>query len=312
MNLPRLGYYVLFTLVMLTAATAWQWSDAIRFAQVPQLWWEPIAAGILTGWLSALLGAYLVLNRVAFLGLAVSQGAGLGIFLVFLIGGWLGWAVEPTLWPVLGGIVLATGTAGLFAWLRGRPHISEEAITGLLYVVAAGLTIMIGDRLSHGHHEIDDFLLGNAVAVLRRDLITIATVTITLSGIHFAAKKYFIYCSADEEFMRSRGIPTRRWLGLLFVTLTIGITFAVKTLGLLPVFALLLIPAFIGLKGARNMLDAFSVALFIGAVCPPLGYYFSFLFAFPTGATIIFVSGLYLLFSCLKFRPVFAQAVRER
>lgn len=293
----RLLYYLFASLLIILMISLVQWDEAKRFFEIPELWWEPITAGALTGCLGALLGIYLILNRIVFMGLAVSQAAGLGIFLAFLGGGLLGLSLEHTTWPLLAGVILSSLTAALFAMLRRRTSISQETVTGLIYVLAGGLTIMIGDRIIQGHHEIDHFLLGSAVAVLRSDLIFIFVTTFFIGILHYIFRKLFLFCSADEEFMASKGVKTRRLIGLLYLTVAIGVTVATKTLGLLPVFALLVLPAFISLKKSTNVTDAFSTALLIGVLSPPLGYYVSFLFSFPTGASMITVCGMYLILS---------------
>jgi len=262
-----------------------------------ELWREPILAGVLCGFLSALLGVYILLNRIVFISLAISQGASFGIFLSYFVAGFFAISLAESPISFIAGLVVALLSAMLFAWLRRARRIPDESLIGFIYVAAAGLTILIGDRISEGHHNIDDLLFGNAVAVTPYELKVITGVTAAILLIHLVFRREFLYASADSEFMKIKGLNVKFWSIFLYFTLTLGITFNLKTLGSLPVFALMVVPPLISLKRAQGIREAFLVSLFLGILIPPLGYYLSFIYAFPTGSSVIAVSCLYTLFS---------------
>ncbi len=103
--------------------------------------------------------------------------------------------------------------------------------------------------------------------------------------------------------MQVRGISPRYWRVWLYLSLAVTITASLKILGSLPVFALMVIPPLIALKKSRGLRDAFQIAMLTGTVIPALGYYFSFLFSFPTGASIILTATLFFLASLAE--PLF-------
>ncbi|MDX1387119.1 MAG: metal ABC transporter permease, partial [bacterium] len=101
-----------------------------------ELWRDPILAGIFCGLGCSLLGNFILLNRIVFMSLAIAQGAGLGIFIVFWACALLGYHIDHSSLPFLAGLAFAGLTAMGFAWLRHLKNISEESLIGLLYILA--------------------------------------------------------------------------------------------------------------------------------------------------------------------------------
>jgi zinc transport system permease protein len=293
----RFIFYSLVTLFLIGITTALNWEQAGHFLEAYALWRDPILAGMICGLVLSLLGVYILLNRIVFVSLAISQGASFGIFLAFLLGAWVGWNLENSPLPLFVGLLVAVLTAVFFARFRKNPRFPDESLIGLIYVATSGLIILIGDRISQGRHDIDNLLFGDAVAVTTQDLLTIAAVALPVFLLHLIFRREFLFGSADHDFMQIRGMKTKQWLILLYFTLTVMITASLKVLGTLPVFALMVLPPFISLKKARGLRDTFFISLLIGTLLPILGYYFSFLFSFPTGASLIGVALVYTLAS---------------
>ncbi len=293
----RFIFYSLITAGLIFAGYRLRPEETFSFFESWGLWREPILAGLLCGLLASGLGVYVLLNRIVFISLGIAQGASFGIFLSFFIAGALGISLHDSPVSLLTGLGVALLAALLFAWLRRARRIPDESLIGFLYVAASGLTILLADRVAEGHHGVDDLLFGNAVAVTAFDLKVIAGVTALLFAAHFFFRREFLYTSADPEFMRVKGVPAKLWTMLLYFTLTLGITFNLTL---------------ISLKGAHGMREAFAVSVLLGAVIPPLGYYFSFIYAFPTGASLIAVACIYTLFSFAEGRVGSRIAARGR
>jgi zinc transport system permease protein len=290
----RFIFYSALTLILFGMGFFLEPQASRDFLRSFELWRDPILAGVLCGLGAALLGVYILLNRIVFVSLALSQGAGLGIFLIFWVGGMLGLVLDQSMLPFVAGLTMAVLFAVLFSWLRHNQSFSEESLIGLLYVLGAGLILIIGDRVTEGHHDLENLLFGNAVAVLPEDLLLVTGVMGVVIAAHFIFQKRFLYISADPTFMKTKGFNTRSWMLLLYLLISLGITASLKTLGALPVFALMLIPPFIALRLARSPQGAFALSALIGVVLPPLAYFYSYLFDLPTGACLVLVSVFYL------------------
>ncbi len=296
----RFIFYNLITALLVYAGARLQPDEARLFLESWNLWREPLLAGMLCGLLAALLGVYILLNRIVFISLAISQGAGFGIFLAFFIASFLGISLGESPISLAAGLFMAWIAALSFAWLKKSPRVSSESLIGLIYIASAGLTLLLGDRIAEGHHSIDNLIFGNAVAVDPEEFKILLVITLPLLLIHWLLRREFVYVSADPDFIRIKGLRSRFWTLVFYFTLTLGITLNLKVLGSLPVFALMVIPPFIALKRAGGMREAFLISLLIGWTLPPLGYYFSFLYSFPTGASLIGVGLVYLLASWIE------------
>lgn len=291
----RFVFYNLVTLVLVVAFSWPRREDALGFIEAWQLWYEPVIGGVVCGLLASLMGVYMLLNRIVFVSVAVAQGAGLGIFFTFLVADAMGLHLTESPLALLGGFAASSLLLFVFNKLRRMRHVTAEVLIGLMYVFASGLTVLIGDRIAEGRHHIDALLFGNAVALNAADLSMIAGVTTFVLGIHALFRREFAYVSADPDFMRIRGVNVGFWQNMLSLTLCLSITASMKTLGSLPVFAVMLIPPFLALRHADNLHDAFFTSIFLGILIPPLGYYFSYLYGFPTGASIILTGLFYVV-----------------
>ncbi len=291
----KLIYYSLLTIVLAGLGVLLRPSEAAHFLEDWVLWYEPVLAGLICGLLSALLGVYMLMNRIVFISLAISQGAGVGIFAAYAFAGLAGVSLGDSPWALGAGFSAAMLTAALFSLGRKSRHATDESLIGLIYAGASGLILLIGDRISEGRHDIDNLLFGNAVAVTGGQLSILAAVALLVGAIHFIFRRKLLYVSADPSFLATRGVAVRRWRLLLFSTLTLGITIALRTLGVLPTFALMVIPPWLALRASLGLRETFALSLFLGIVIPPMGYFASFLFALPTGAAMIGMGILYAL-----------------
>ncbi len=304
----RFIFYSLVTALLIAVGWGLKPEETRHFFQDWVLWYEPIAGGLLCGLLAALLGMYMLLNRIVFISLAISQGAGMGIFFAFFVAGFFGISLTGSPWALTSGFAFASLTALLFASTRRSVTTTDESLIGLIYCAASGLIIFIGDRISEGRHDIENLLFGSAVAVTGNDLAVLAAAGVVIVGLHVLFRREFLYVSADPAFMAIRGLKTRSWMVLLYLTLTLGITVSMRTIGSLPVFALMVVAPWIALKASRGLRDSFALALFLGIVIPPLGYYLSFLYSFPTGASMIVVALLFVGASLLESRLVSSRS----
>ncbi len=273
----------------------------LEFFAATDLWWDPVVAGTLCGLVLALLGVYVLLNRIVFVSLALAQGAGLGIFVLFWVCHFLGYHLEHSVLPFLSGIFFAGLMSVIFSLLKKISGFTEESLIGLLYVLAAAGILLIGDRITQGLHDLNNLVYGNAVAVTTQDLKLLLLVLPPILLLHLFFSRQFLYTSSDPTFLTTLGMKIRPWRMLLYLMFTVAITAALKTLGALPTFALLLIPAFIGLSRARSTIESFTIAALLGIILPALGYYYSYLFSLPTGASLIFVSLFFLLALGLEY-----------
>ena len=204
----------------------------------------------------------LVLDRgIVFIDLAIAQVAGLGV----VIADFAGW--EPTGWSVQASAVAAAlVSAGFLIWTEKHLAALQEAVIGVVFVVAASAEIVLLSYNPHGAEELKDLLVGQILWVLPSDLIPAAILyAIVIAFIIF--------------------IDLSRWRVLFYALFAVTVTASVQLVGVFLVFASLIIPALAvrGIRGSRAMACAYAVGLAGYA----LGLLSSALFDLPTGAAVV-------------------------
>jgi ABC-type Mn2+/Zn2+ transport system permease subunit len=244
-----------------------------------------LIAGTLVALTCSFVGVYVVLKRIVFLGIALAQIASAGVALALL----LGW--NPLLTAL--GASLA-GTLAL-SQLRWRARAPVEGVLGSTYVLAAALGTVFIAKNPVGEARALNILFGNILSVPPWEMAALAAVAIVVPAIHLQFRKEFVFVSFDRETAAAQGIRARWWDFLLFLTLGVVIAFAIRSVGVLVTFALLVLPA----MGARLLTAGlgamFVTAIALGTLSVPVGLSAAFAFDLPTGATIsLTVAGLFV------------------
>jgi zinc/manganese transport system permease protein len=211
----------------------------------------------------------LVLERgIVFIDLAIAQVAGLGV----VIADFLGWEVGG--WSVQASAVAAALLSAAFlVWTERHLAELQEAVIGVVFVVAASAEIILFGFNPHGAEHLKDLLVGQILWVTPEQLLPVA---LLYAGVIAA------YALSD--------LASRRLLFYLVFALTV--TASVQLVGVFLVFASLIVPAVAArvTRTGRPLPFAYAFGL-IGYV---LGLLSSAFLDFPTGAAIVCALGLML------------------
>jgi zinc transport system permease protein len=274
--------------------------EGIGFWESWFLWRDPLTVAIIAAALCSFVGVYIVLKRIVFVSAAMSQMSGVGVALAFLLASVMG--VDPHhapiyLHPLWYSFAFAAAGAALFSLNLGHRRISGDTVVGLGYLVASASVLLVlnSPRVTQEAHEVNDLLYGNAVAVPPAQLWIMSGTAIVTALIHALFGKEFIFVSFDPEMARTLGLPTRRWNLLLFATFAVAISASTRAIGALPVFAFMVIPPAIGLLVANRMWSVFAVSVVVAMLSAVLGYWVSFRWSLPTGASRVLVASLFFI-----------------
>lgn len=238
----------------------------------------------------SVLGVYVVLRRIVFVGAALAQISSAGIALAALLGA-LGWTLG-FLTDELALSFLATLAGVVFFTVSGtRSRVPPDSALGVAYVVAGGVAVlMIAKTAGADVHDL--FIQGNILGIQTRDTLTLLFIVIALLIVHALLYKEFLFVSYDPEMARTVGYSVRRWTFLLYLTIGVMIAFAMHSAGVLLVFNFLVLPAVTALLLGRNMRQVFFWAVLTGLLATTIGFALSVPFDLPTGPAIMAVSGL--------------------
>ncbi len=290
----------IFFLVLLTLlASLLKKQESLSFLKSFDLWYEPVLASMMCGLLCGLTGLYLVMNQMTLTGLALTQTSGLGIFVAFLILSFIpsSESLYHTL-PLVMGLVFGVGTILLFVKQKKQ----RELLTAMLYVGSAAFILILGDRVTEGHHEIESFLFGNAVAIAHHDFFILMGIGLILFLIFIARHAHFVALSLDGDDYQVSGYARSSQTTLLYLVMALSITMSMKTMGQLPVLGFLVFPVATAMRQARSLQSTFVQTLLWGSFMGPLGYYFSYIYSFPTGASIVATGLLFYGSALVQYR----------
>ena len=242
----------------------------------------------------SVLGVYVVLRRIVFVGAALAQLSSAGIALgTFLYG--LGVGGELTHHPVAMALIVTIAGAMFFGvGGGGRGGVPPDAVIGVTYAVAAaaGILLVAKSRVGEAH---DLFLQGNILGITATDTLVLLAVAVPVLLVHVVFYKEFLFVSFDRETARTLGYNVRFWNLLLYLTLGVVIAYAMQFAGVMLVFNFLVLPAVTGLLLAQSMAGIFGVAIGSALLAALFGFSLSVPFDLPSGPAIIAVSGILAL-----------------
>lgn len=265
---------------------------------------KALAVAVMSSIVCGVVGTYVVLRGMAFIGDAVAHAVFPGLAVAFVVSGNL----------VLGGSVAGVLTAVLVAVFSQNRRLKEDSIIGIFFVAAFALGIVVISRAPGYAGSLQQFLFGSITGIPDSDLYIVAGMAGLVLLAVMLLNKEFVTVSLDRESARAMGLPVF-WLDLiLYVLVTLAVVISVQTIGNILVLALLVTPA----ATARLLTDRLGVMMLlaplIGALSAFVGLYISWSWDFPTGGTIVLVLTAVFLAAWL-FAPrqgVLARASERR
>jgi zinc transport system permease protein len=253
-------------------------------------WQRALLAGVVLAVLCGFLSVFVVLRRLAFIGVGISHSAFGGVALGFLFG------MDP-LWT---GIIFSAGVALAIEWAQSHGHIEEDAAIGIFFAasMAAGVIFLHLSRIYNV--DVFGFLFGNILAIGERQVIQVLVVALVVLGILVTLFKEYVYLSFDEEMAWVSGLPVKTLRSLFLLLMTLVIIVAIYLVGIILVSALLVIPgaAARNLAGHIHSMLLISVSVAVGATVS--GLFASALLDWPSGATVVLVLSLVFFLSTLR------------
>jgi zinc transport system permease protein len=232
-----------------------------------------LVASIASGVSLGVMGVYLVIRRIVFLGLVVANAATLGAALAQAIE----WSSQLT------SLAAALATAVALGGGQTSSRVSAESLMGWAYAAASSATVLVLSWTAGGSADTLHLLFGNVLAVQVNDVVilTILAGVIGLLRVLFARR--FLLVTFDPEAASVAGVNTRLWSVALNLAIGVAAATAVNAIGALSTFALLTLPAMAALLATTSVRATFLTAAALGVVVPSLGLVFSFYLDLPAG-----------------------------
>jgi ABC-type Mn2+/Zn2+ transport system permease subunit len=241
-----------------------------------------LAAAVLAGALCGLIGVYITLRGMSYIGHGLSHA---------IFGGY---AAAPLLGvpAVLGAGVWGLASAlAISAVVRTR-RIGADAAIGVITTASFALGVALLTRFGNSGPSFEALLFGSILGVGRSDLLLLGGALLFAATVFTVLYRAFLFSTFDPEVADVSGVDVRRMDALLMLVLSVSILATLQIIGVTLVAAILVIPAVV----ARMLSDSFSRMLWIstglGAAAGAVGMYLSYHLAIPSGTTIVLVNAV--------------------
>ena len=238
-----------------------------------------LAAGLLVLATHVALGAQVLDKGIVFIDLAIAQIAGLGVIGADALG-----LPEGGVAVQAAAVVAALAGAGLLTWTERKWAESQEALIGVMFILAACAGILMLSNNPHGGEHLKDLLVGQILWVGKTQILWLALVTAILVAAMLS------------------GVVRRLGRFGFYATFAIAVTASVQLVGVYLVFTSLIVPALAtrGLAGRVRYIAGYAV----GAVGYALGLALSALLDLPSGAVIVWtLAACAVAFASLRRAP---------
>ena len=261
---------------------------------------DALVGSVLVGVVCPLVGAYFVLRRMIFLGVALPQLSAAGIAFSFVgyrlaVGVHEHGNVSERELAMLGSFAFTLGGLLVLTAFERRGRETVEARIGVTYAIAAALTILFLAVDPHGDAEMVNLLKGDILATTRTSLTLLASVLGAVVLVLFACRKEFLLVSFDRDLAVVFGKRAALWDGLLYLLIGITISLGVMTAGPLVTFGFLVVPPLTARLVTRRMLSFSLVAAAIGGAAAFGGFYCAYRMDLPLGPAEVALASLMLI-----------------
>ncbi|MCY4487326.1 MAG: metal ABC transporter permease [Deltaproteobacteria bacterium] len=239
-----------------------------------------LAAAVLVGLLCGVLGFFVVLRRLAFIGVGISHSA-IGGVAIGILAGWS---------PLLTGAVFAVAVALGIALVSQSDHISEDTVIGVFFSGSMALGIVLFSMKSGYQQDLFSYLFGNVLAISTAELVALACASAVILAVVVLSFKEHLLIAFDEEVAAAYGHKVVVLNVLLLVVLALTVVIGVRLVGLLLIQALLVVPAAIAALWAANFRWQVVLAAGVGSLSGILGLVLAYHFDLAAGGSIVIVA----------------------
>ena len=240
-----------------------------------------LLAATMVGALCGLIGVYVVLRRMSYIGHGLSHAVFGGAVVSYVMS--VNFYIGASLWGFLAALLINFTT-------RRRPAIGADAAIGIITTASFALGVALISRYKSFTRSFEAALFGNILGVDSGDLLAIAFVAAATGVAVFFAYRQLLFTTFDPEVAPFFGVRTQ-WIDALFaLTLAATVVVSMQVLGVTMIAAAIVIPPIV----ARLLTDSFHrmvlIATAVGAGSGFAGVYLSWYIDVSSGATVVLLS----------------------
>lgn len=255
-----------------------------------------LIASLIIGLLAPLIGVFLVQRRLALLGDGMGHVALTGVGLAFLVGSQ----------PVITALVVAVAGALVVELIRYRSRtVGDVALALVFYGGIAGGVLLASLAPGNSSAALNQYLFGSLATVAVSDVVVLGLAALATAAVLAVFGRELFLVSLDPDLAHVQGIKVRGMSLLLSVLTAVTVVIGMRTVGLLLVSAIMIVPIAAAHQFTRSFASTAAVGVGIGVVSAVLGLVASFYLDLPPGPAIVLLALLVFAVSAV------AQALRS-
>jgi ABC-type Mn2+/Zn2+ transport system permease subunit len=239
-----------------------------------------LVMAVLIGLTAPAVGTFIVQRRLALLGDGIGHVALTGVGLGLLTGSS----------PILGAVIVSALGAVAIEVLRARSRTGGDVALALLFYGGLSSGVILTNLATGTGSGLQAYLFGSISSVSTSDMYIVAALSAAvLAIIAVFGRQLFLLCQ-DEEVARASGLPVRFLSLLIAVTAAVTVVIAMRSIGLLLVSALMVVPVAAAQQLTRGFKTTMLAAMVIGVLSAVSGLLGSFQFNVPPGPSIVLLA----------------------
>ncbi len=248
-----------------------------------------MVVAVAVGIICSVMGSYLLVQRMALLGDAISHSLLPGLAIAFQIG----------INMFVGAFIAGVFSTILINWIRSRTSIKEDAAMGIVFSAFFALGIILVTLIQkEAKVDLNHFLFGNILGVTQAEVYITVGIAIGVLMVVMMLFKELLFYSFDPVGAQAAGLPVNLLNSGLMLLIALTLVASMKAVGVILILALMITPGATAYLLVSRLHLVMWVGSGVGVISSIAGMYLSFYFDLPSGPTIVMVTfGLF----CLAF-----------
>lgn len=251
-----------------------------------------LVAAVLIGTVCGVLGFFVVLRRLAFIGVGISHSALGGVALGLVLG----------LNPLATGAVFAIAVGLAIGAIGRRGVVSQDAVIGVFFSGAMALGVVLVSLRRGYQQDLFGYLFGNVLAISSAELLALAALGVGILAVVGTSFQRHLFVAFDEEVARAYGHRVGLLDTMLIALLAATVMLGVRLVGVLLIEALLVVPAASAALWAAHYRAQLVLSTLLAVGSGLAGLALAYRFDLAAGGTIALVA-VAAFFVSLALRP---------
>ena len=239
-----------------------------------------LVASLIVGVVCSVIGCFVVLRAMAFLGDALAHAILPGVAVAYLLGANL----------LAGALVAALLVAAFIGLFSHRGAVKEDTAIGILFAAALALGVVLISTVRSYATDLTHILFGNVLGVSAGDLWLTGVLAVGVLATVLLLYKELLLASFDPVLAHTLGRRPELLRYVMLILLALTVVVSLQTVGVGLVAAMLVTPAATAYLLTRRLARMMAVAAAIGAACSVAGLYLSYYLNVASGAAVVLVA----------------------